>query len=202
MTMGTGIQMTTTARTRALTAAIEGLLASMWFAWARADAPSSARLALEVGGVVALLVAVAGLAVAASRDGPAAPAWDAAVRRRYNRIVASELVLLGAGAAVLAAVGLGSWIAAWLCAGVGLHFLPASRAFATPFLALVGVAITGAAVAAVGVGLETTLAPAVIAGSGAGVCLLVAALGSLAGAFGTVRDGAAAQGHGPRGETV
>ncbi len=188
--MGTGSQMMTTARMRALTAAIEGLLASMWFAWARADAPSSTTLALEIGGVLALLVAVAGIAVAASRDGPAAPAWDAAVRRRYNRIVASEVVLLGAGAGVLAAVGLASWIAPWVCAGVGIHFLPASRAFATPFLALVGVAITAAAVAAVAAGLETTLAPSVIAGSGAGVCLLVAALGSLAGAFGAVRHGA------------
>ncbi len=188
--MGTGIKMMTTARTRALTATIEGLLASMWFAWARAEAPSSAQLALAVGGVVGLLVATAGLAVAASRDGPAAPAWDAAVRRRYNRIVASELMLLGAGAAVLAAVGLASWIAVWLCAGVGLHFLPASRAFGTPFLALVGVAITATAVAAVAAGLETTLAPSVVAGSGAGVCLLVAAFGSLTGAFGAVRHSA------------
>jgi hypothetical protein len=191
MTMGTAIQrMTTTARMRALTATIEGLLASMWFAWARADAPSSAQLVLEVGGVVGVLVAAAGLAVAASRDGPVAPAWDAEVRRRYNRIVVAEVVPLGAGAAVLAAVGLEPWIAVWLCAGVGLHFLPASRAFATPFLALVGVAIIGAAVAALAVGLETTLAPVVIAGSGAGVCLLVAAFGSLAGAFGAVRHGA------------
>jgi hypothetical protein len=191
MTMGTAIQrMTTTARMRALTATIEGLLASMWFAWARADAPSSAQLVLEVGGVVGVLVAAAGLAVAASRDGPVAPSWDAEVRRRYNRIVVAEVVPLGAGAAVLAAVGLEPWIAVWLCAGVGLHFLPASRAFATPFLALVGVAIIGAAVAALAVGLETTLAPVVIAGSGAGVCLLIAAFGSLAGAFGAVRHGA------------
>jgi hypothetical protein len=194
--MGTGIQMmTATARTRALTAAIEGLLAAMWFAWARVEAPASAQLALAVGGVVALLVAVAGLAVAASRAGPAAPAWDAAVRRRYNRIVASELVLLGAGAAVLAAVGLGAWIAAWLCVGVGLHFLPASRAFGTPFLALVGVAITATALAALTAGIETTLAPSVVAGSGAGVCLLVAALGSLSGAFGAVHHGAPGQAH-------
>ncbi len=172
---------TAAARTRGLTAAIEGLLAAVWFAWARSDAPASVRLWLEVGGVAALLVASAGVVLAASRYGRPALARESALRRRYNRIVAAEVMLLMAGAAVLAAIGLPAWIPTWLCAGVGIHFLPASRLFETPFLALIGLTITAAAASAVATGLTTTVPQSVVAGAGAGACLLVAALGSVAG---------------------
>jgi hypothetical protein len=172
---------TAAARTRGVTATIEGLLASIWFAWARSDASTSMRLWLEIGGVVALLVASAGLVLAASRYGRPAQAGESALRRRYNRIVAAEVMLLMAGAAVLAAIGLSAWIPTWLCAGVGIHFLPASRLFETPFLALIGLTITAASASAVAAGLTTTFPPSVVAGAGAGACLLVAALGSLAG---------------------
>jgi hypothetical protein len=172
---------TAAARTRGVTATIEGLLASIWFAWARSDASTSIRLWLEIGGVAALLVASAGLVLAASRYGRPAQAGESALRRRYNRIVAAEVMLLMAGAAVLAAIGLSAWIPTWLCAGVGIHFLPASRLFETPFLALIGLTITAASASAVAAGLTTTVPPSVVAGAGAGGCLLVAALGSLAG---------------------
>jgi hypothetical protein len=172
---------TAAARTRGVTATIEGLLASIWFAWARSDASTSMRSWLEIGGVAALLVASAGLVLAASRYGRPAQAGESALRRRYNRIVAAEVMLLMAGAAVLAAIGLSAWIPTWLCAGVGIHFLPASRLFETPFLGLIGLTITAASASAVAAGLTTTVPPSVVAGAGAGACLLVAALGSLAG---------------------
>jgi hypothetical protein len=162
---------------------IEGLLASIWFAWARSDASVEIRLWLEIAGVAALLVASAGVILAASRYGRPALTRDSALRRRYNRIVAAEVVLLMAGAGVLAAIGLSAWIPAWLCAGVGIHFLPASRLFETPFLALIGLTITAASASAIAAGLTTTVAPSVVAGAGAGACLLVAALGSLAGGY-------------------
>jgi len=162
-----------------LTATIEGLLATAWFAWARADASPSVESWFAVGGVAGLLVACAGVGIAASGYGRSTPVGDAALRRRYDRIVAAELVLIAAGAAALAALGLSRWIPAWLCAGIGLQFIPASRIFRTPFLALIGLVITCAAAAAVVAGLATTVTPSVVAGSGAGACLLITSLGSL-----------------------
>jgi hypothetical protein len=64
---------------------------------------------------------------------------------------------------------------------VGIHFLPASRLFETPFLGLIGLTITAASASALAAGLTTTVPPSVVAGAGAGACLLVAAVGSLAG---------------------
>ena len=72
---------TAAARTRGVTATIEGLLASIWFAWARSDASTSMRLWLEIGGVAALLVAAAGLILAASRYGRPAQAGAVMARR-------------------------------------------------------------------------------------------------------------------------
>jgi hypothetical protein len=177
-------------RTRGLTAAIEGLLATAWFAWARADAPSSAESWLAAGGVAGLVVACAGLGVAASGYARPRPARDAGRRRRYERILAAELVPLGAGAAVLAALGQSPFIPVWLCAGLGVHLLPAARVSRTPFLAPAGLAILASAAAALAAGLATAVAPVVIAGSGAGACLLVTALGSLAGAAAAARPAA------------
>ena len=169
-------------RTRGLTAAVDGVCAAGWFAWARSGGPASANLISEVGAAAALLIALIGLTFAAGRyQGPRAPA-AAARRRRAIRIGVAVAVPVFAGAGVLAAVAAAQWVPVWVCAGVGLFILASAGVVETPFLKGIGLAVTASAVLAVIVGAETTLAPVIVAGMGAGTCLLVAAAGSLAAA--------------------
>jgi len=62
-----------------------------------------------------------------------------------------------------------------VCAGVGLHFLPLSRALDRLLLVPLGLLVTAVAAAALIVGLTTTVIPSTITGVGTGLCLLVAA---------------------------
>jgi hypothetical protein len=98
-----------------------------------------------------------------------------AVRRRYGIVVGLEFALLGAGAAVLAISGLTRWIPVWICAGVGVHFIPLSRVLGDRFLVVLGVLISAVAMAALVIGLTSAVAPGTITGAGAGLCLLITA---------------------------
>ena len=169
-------------RTRGLTAAIDGVCAAGWFAWARSDATASASLVTEVAAAAALLVAVTGLTFAAARYDPPSDLASAARRRRTIRIGVAVAVPVIAGVAVLAVIGASQWIPVWVCAGLGLFIVASAGVVETPFLTAIGVAVTASAVLAVIVGVETTLAPVIVAGLGAGTCLLVTAVGSLAAA--------------------
>ena len=108
---------------------------------------------------------------------------DPAVRRRYNRIVGVEFALAGAGAAILGVTGLADWIAVWVCAVVGAHFLPLARVFGDPVLVALGAALMAVAAAALVVGLATTTAPTTVAGPATGACLVVAGVVTLRSGF-------------------
>lgn len=169
-------------RTRGLTAAVSGLTAAGWFAWARSGESAFVNPISEVGAAAGLLIALVGLIFAAAPyDAPYARA-AAAPRRRAIRIGVAVTVPVIAGAGVLAVVGADQWVPAWVCAGMGLFILASAGVVETHFLTVIGVAVTASAILAVIVGAETTLVPAVVAGLGAGTCLLVAAAGSLAAA--------------------
>jgi hypothetical protein len=153
-----------------------------WFVWARSGESVSADLISEVGAVAGLVIVGVGLTFAAARhEAPSAPA-AAAPRRRVIRIGVAVAVPVIAGLGVLAAVGADQWAPVWVCAGMGLFILASASVVETPFLTAIGVAVTASALLAVIVAAETTLAPATVAGVGAGTCLLVAAAGSLAAA--------------------
>jgi hypothetical protein len=71
----------------------------------------------------------------------------------------------------MAAAGLSDWITVWVCAGVGLHFLPLAGVVGDGLLISLGLLITAAAAAALVVGLTTSVAPTTVTGPAAGILL-------------------------------
>jgi hypothetical protein len=166
-------------RERGIYAVVEGGFAAGWFGWGQAAPPSWLVVPLGVGSILSVLVAVAGI-VAAARSPTRTTAFsDRTVRRRFRIIVLVEFALAGIGAAVLAAAGRATWIPAWVCLVVGVHFFPLSRALGNRSLARAGALLTGIAAAALVVGMATRVEPSTVTGAGAGLCFLAAGLATL-----------------------
>ena len=178
-------------RSRGIVALIEGFFAFMWFGWGQAQAPSWLTVPLLAGSALGAVVAVVGGVVAARATGQRTPMAEREIRHRYNGIVGVEFALIAAGALVLGKSGAPTWIPVWVCAVVGVHFLPLARVFPGLFLVPLAVALVVVALAAWVVGLVTTTSPSTVAGTGAGLCLLVAAVVTLVSAP-TVRRGTVA----------
>jgi hypothetical protein len=176
-----GFAVTPNNRSRGVVAAIEGVFGFMWFGWGQADAPTWLRVPLWVGSGLGVLVVVAGIVLAARSTGQRTAMSDPAVRRRYNVIVGTEFAIITVGAVLLGRAGYGQWVTVWVCAVVGLHFLPLARVFAGLHLASLGVLVTVVAAAALVTGLGSAVVPTTVTGPGTGVCLLVAAIATLAG---------------------
>src|SRR5215213_8575647 len=102
------------ARDRAVTAAIFGLAAAAWFGWAQQSPPVGWSIPLAVGSVAGLAMMAGGiLLVLRRRRGPSAMA-DPRVRRLYNVTVAVEVVACFVGALVLGRAAHQSYIPAWV----------------------------------------------------------------------------------------
>lgn len=168
-------------RGRGIAALIEGGFAVMWFGWAGARAPAWLVPPLIAGAVLAGVIAVLGVLLAWRGHSASSPMADPAVRRRYNLVVLVEFAVIFAGSALLGRLGAEEYVAAWVAAVVGLHFVPLGRAFGEPLLQLSGVLITAVAIAAavltaLGGGDTSTLA-----GAGTGLLLLLTAVPTLLG---------------------
>ena len=166
-------------RERGIYAAVEGGFAAGWFGWGQAAPPSWLVIPLGVGSVLSVLVAVAGIVVTARSRARWTAFSDGTVRRRFRIIVLVEFSLAGIGAAALAVAGQATWIAAWVCLVVGVHFFPLSRALGNRSLAPLGALLTGVAAAALVVGTATGVAPSTVTGAGAGLSVLAVALATL-----------------------
>ena len=94
---------------------------------------------------------------------------DRAVRRRYGIVVGLEFALPAAGGAS-GISGLAKWIPVWICACVGIHFIPLSRVLGDPSLVILGVLISAVALAALITGLTSAVAPGMVTGAGARLC--------------------------------
>jgi hypothetical protein len=164
-----------------MTALIEGFFGFVWFGWGQADAPGSLRVALAVGGAVALLVALAGGVQAFRAPASTGVLHDRRARRRYGITVGVEFTLAGAGAAVLAAAGQSDFVPAWVCAVVGVHFFALASLLRDRLLVPLGVLTTLVAAVALGAGLATGVVPSTVTGLGAGVLLTGFALAALDG---------------------
>lgn len=162
-------------RTAGIAALIESYFSCTWFGWGQADPPRWMFAPLLAGSIVALVTMTLAVVVILRSKGQHTPLQDRVIRRRYLFTVAIEICVLGIGAAVLAASGEGRWIAVWVCAGVGIHFFPLSRALRDLMLVPFGAVITAVAVVAMAAGLTTDVSPSTITGPGAGICLLAAA---------------------------
>jgi hypothetical protein len=165
-----------------ITALVEGFFAAAWFGWAHAAPPAWLDPWLTVGSVAGLLIAIAGAVV-----GFTSPASTAAINsreagRRYGIIVGVEFGLAGLGAAVLGILGQPEYIAVWVCAVVGVHFLPLAAVLRDRNLIPLGIIVTATAVTALLVGLTTEVAPTTITGVGAGLSLVVFGAVALVGA--------------------
>jgi hypothetical protein len=172
----------TIARTRGQGAAtgVAALFAAMWFNWGLADTAASAlRSALQTGRIVSVVAAVVGFGLAVVSRGTGAPERDHAVLRRYGWVVGAEFAVLGVGNVLLASSGLGRWIPVWVCAVVGLHFLPLARLFGLRSLRVLAVMMTALAAGALVATVLSSVAPSTIVGPGAGLSLLGFAVASL-----------------------
>jgi len=177
-------------REYALTALFEGFFGAAWFGWGQAKPPAALNAVLAVGSVVAILTAIAG-GVLSYRNRAASAAMDEqASRRRYGIIVGVEFGLAGLGAVVLGVTGRAAYIPVWVCAVVGVHFFPLAPVLRDRTLFPLGALMSGAAVAALIVGLTTHVTPSAVTGVAAGWLLTLFALANLAGATtrGTVAE--------------
>jgi len=169
-------------RDRGMTTLIEGFFGFVWFGWAQATASPGLRTWLAVAGVAAALVALAGGVQAFRGPASAGVLHDRQARRRYGVAVGVEFALAGVGAAVLAVAGQGDFIPVWVCAVVGVHFLPLASLLEDRLLVALGVSVTAVALVALVAGLATSVAPGTVTGVGAGTLLTGFAVAALAGA--------------------
>lgn len=110
--------------------------------------------------------------------GFSSPASTAAINsraagRRYGIIVGVESGLAGLGAAVLALLGRPEFIPVWICAVVGIHFLPLAPVLRDRNLIALGILVTASGIVALVVGVATDVAPSTVTGVGAGLSLSV-----------------------------
>lgn len=159
-------------RTLANATVVEGFFGAMWFGWGQESPPAWASVVLEIGAVLAVLVAVGGIVAAWRARGEPSALAGAGAGRRYGIIVAAEFGLIGLGAAMLMATGHAVFIAAWVCLGVGVHFMPLTRVFPNIGMVPLAAAVSVVGITAFVLGAMTSLAPSTVAGLGAGACLL------------------------------
>lgn len=154
----------------AITAIILGFFASAWFGWAHAGVTAGAVL-LNVASALAALIAVAALVTAFRVPRERAVAQDPGQRRRYGVVVGIEFGLIVLGVLVLSVVHIPGWLAVWVLAVVGVHFIPLARTLNNRALYPLGVLTCAAALVALVVGLASTVEPAAVAGIGGGLAL-------------------------------
>ena len=136
-----------------------------WVAWGGGALSGSAATAVTVGGlVVGVLLIVA--AVRQLRRSPPGSGTSMVGSRRYWTLVGAEAIAIAAGAAILGRSDHARYIAAWVAAVVGAHFVAFGRMFWGGFFVVGAVMLAGAA-AALALGL---------AGAGDDVVIPVAAL--------------------------
>jgi hypothetical protein len=136
---------------------------------------------LAAGGVLALLVAVAGAFQAFRNPVSDSSLHDPRAWRRYGVIVGVEFALAGVGAAALAAAGQSDYIPVWVCAVVGVHLIPLAPLLHDRLLVVLGVLLTAVALVALVAGLAAWVPPSTVAGLGAGTLLTLFAAAALAG---------------------
>lgn len=155
----------------AITAVILGFFGSAWFGWAHVGVAPAGSVWLDVGSGFAAVVAVAAIVTAFRVPKERGAMTERADRRRYGITVGIESVLIAAGAAGLGSSGHQQWIAVWVLAVVGAHFVPLAPPLHNRALYPLGALVCAAAVAALVVGLVSTVDPTAVAGIGGGVLL-------------------------------
>jgi hypothetical protein len=160
---------------------IEGFFGAMWFGWAQNEPPDWLVPVLVVGTVLCVALAVGGAVVAWRSPDDSSPMADPRVRRQYGITVGIEFAVIFVGAALLGALDGQQYIAAWIAAVVGIHFVPLGRFFGERLLQISGVLITVVALVAAIVAATQDVDSSTVAGAGTGLLLLLTGLLTLAG---------------------
>ena len=174
--------MTEFVRDAAATAAIFGFFGSVWFGWAQEQPPKSWRPLLITGSALSILTMIAG-GLLVWRHWSDGTAFDEGTSKAFGVVVAIEVVLAGAGAAVLGTRGKKELIPVWIALIVGLHLFPVAAILGYPLIHVVAALVTIAALAAVPVARSRSLPVSATNGVGAGAALLAGALCSLVAAL-------------------
>lgn len=156
-----------------------GFFGAAWFGWGQAAAAPALLPWLAAGSVLAALIAAAGLGVSVRNRSQPTRMSDRAAGRRYGIIVGIEFGIAGLGAAVLAIAGAAAYIPVFVCAIVGVHFVPLAPVLADRMLVPLGGATCAVAILALVLGLTSGVAPSTVTGVGAGGLLTGYALVSL-----------------------
>lgn len=165
------------------TATFLGFFGAAWFGWGQAAAPDRLRPWLAAGSVLAAAIAAAGVGVTVRNRSQPTRMSDRAASRRYGIIVGIEFGISGLGAAVLGIAGDGAYIPAFVCAVVGVHFVPLAPVLADRMLVPLGAATCAVAILALVLRLTSGVAPSTVTGIGAGGLLTGYALASLVAAL-------------------
>jgi len=169
---------TESVRDVAAIAAIFGFFGSVWLGWAQERPPRSWRRWLLAGSIVSVLTAIAGgLVIWSHRAG--STAFDRDTSIGFGVVVGIEVLLAGAGAAVLSARGRKETIPVWIAFVVGVHLFPVAALVGFPLIYVVAALVTIAAVAATPVARRRSLPLSAVVGLGAGTALLAGALVAL-----------------------
>jgi hypothetical protein len=160
----------------AMFAAIFGFFAFVWFGWAQERPPSAWKKWLIIGMITSVVVAAGGGLLAWQNWQEPSTLNVDTVFRFYTVVVAIEFWVAVIGAVVLAVRHRRKWIPVWICAVVGIHFVPLALVFDSLLLIVLGLVLLGVAVAAYRASQRTTVEPSAVAGAGAGVALLITAV--------------------------
>lgn len=163
-------------RDAAMTMAIFGMFAFVWFGFAHEHPPERRRGWLAAGNVLGLLLAATGGVLVTLNWGGDSVMSDPSVLRLYLIIVGIEFGVALIGVLVLLRAGRGQYLTPWILLVVGVHFFPLAVFLADPTLHVLGGILTVWAFAAVWWGDRRGLAYSYATGLVAGTVLLVFAL--------------------------
>jgi hypothetical protein len=162
-------------RDQAMYAAIFGFFATVWLGWAQEAPPKTWRLWLGMGSAAAILTCITGIWLAAAH-------WDGATALTnssypvFGVIVASEVLLVGLGATVLAHFHKKDYLSAWIAVIVGAHFVPLVWIFKDRSLAVLAALLCAVTVVALWRHRKWGIALSALVGGGVGVLLLAFAI--------------------------
>lgn len=175
-------QVNTSARSTAdawFTAFILGVFAAAWFGWAQGGAPAQFGTYLTLAAVLSLIVAIVGGVLTLRHRSELTTARDKASSARYGRRVGLTYLVIGIGVAVLVVTDQPKYVAPWVGFIVGAHFWILVDVLRDRLLIPLGMVVVAVSMAAVVVGLTTSVPPNFVAGIGIGIALLTSAATNL-----------------------
>ncbi|AHH98037.1 hypothetical protein [Kutzneria albida] len=166
-------------RDGAMTAAILGFFASVWFGWAQERPPAAWKAALITGSVLSVITAISGGILAWQNwHSGSVLANDGAIRA-YLIILGIEFGVAALGAVLLVIRRKPEYLAPWICLVVGIHFYPMASVLQYASLYVLATVLTVGALLAVPLARRWNLTISAVTGVGAGSSLLLFAVWSM-----------------------